>query len=95
MAATITIRSNEFLNTLEKGYTSDPIDMPESEENEEKEYIVQRDAFLNAYQHWDRSANPILELYDELSREPIWLGQDQADAVNEAVQHGKDTVELY
>ncbi len=93
--AAISIFSTEFLDTLEKGYIPDPIDMPEAETNEKKEYVVQSEAFERAYKNWNRDANPILELRDDLTGLPIWLAQPQADKVHKAIEVGKDSVDLF
>ncbi len=90
----ISIYSTEFLNTLEKGYVSSPIDMPESETTEKKEYVVQREPFEKAYRNWDRNANAVLEVRDDLSGLPIWLSQHQADKVHQAIIEGRDSVDL-
>ena len=93
--AGISIFSTEFLNTLEKGYITNSIEMPEAEVNEKKEYVVQREAFQKAYREWNRDAHPILELRDDLSGQPIWLSQRQAHMVYRGIVEGKDSVDLY
>ncbi len=93
--AAISIFSTEFLDTLEKGYITNPIEMPEAEVNEKKEYVVQSETFEQAYKNWNRDANPILELRDELTSLPIWLAQPQADKVHKAIAAGQDSVDLF
>ncbi len=92
--AGISIYSTEFLDTLEKGYITNPIEMPEAEVNEKKEYVVQREVFEKVYREWDRDARPILEVRDDLTGLPIWLSQQQADKVHRGIVEGKDSVDL-
>jgi hypothetical protein len=92
--ATIIVYSYDDLTTLERGYISNPIDMPFSETMDRKEYILSTEAFLREYNNWDRDANPMLGLNDELSRLEIWLSQPKAERVKQAIDEGKDSVDL-
>ncbi len=92
--ATITVYSYEDLTTLERGYISNPIDMPFSETTDRKEYVLSREDFLREYNKWNREANPMLGLNDELSHLEIWLGQPKAERVRRAIDQGKDSVDL-
>ncbi len=92
--ATITIYSYDDLTTLARGYISNPIDMPYSETTDRKEYVLDHDKFLKEYAKWDRNANPMLGLNDELSHLQIWLSQPKAEQVKQAIQAGKDSIDL-
>ncbi len=92
--ANISIYSNEILTTLARAYNSQPIDMPESETIEKREYEVDRDAFERAYGSWNRNADAILQVTDRLTGLPMWLSQHQADKVHRAIQEGKGSVDL-
>ncbi len=92
--ATITVYAYDDLTTLERGYTTDPIDMPFSETTDRKEYVLSRERFLQEYENWDRNAHPMLGLNDELSRLEIWVGGPQAERIKRAIDEGKDSVDL-
>ncbi len=92
--ATITVYSYDDLTTLQRGYISNPIDMPFSETTDRKEYVLSREGFLREYNKWDRNANPMLGLNDELSRLEIWLSQPHAERVKQAIDEGKDSIDL-
>ncbi len=92
--ATITVYAYDDLTTLQRGYISNPIDMPFSETTDRKEYVLSREDFLREYARWDRNANPMLGLNDELSRLEIWLSQPKADRVKKAIDEGKDSIDL-
>ncbi len=92
--ATITVYSYDDLTTLQRGYISNPIDMPFSETTDRKEYVLSREDFLREYAKWDRGANPMLGLNDELSRLEIWLSQPKAERVKKALDEGKDSIDL-
>jgi hypothetical protein len=93
--ADITLRSNEDLTTLERGYSSNPLDMPESETFAAKEYVIASDRFMEAYANWDRDERAMLGLNDELSRLEIWLSAPAAERVKRAIEAGKDSVDLF
>ncbi len=92
--ANITLYSNEILTTLARGYNSDPIDMPESETIDQREYEVSPEEYEKAYSGWDRNANAVLQVNDQLTGLPMWLSQAQADMVHRAIRAGQDSVEL-
>ncbi len=92
--ATITVYAYDDLTTLQRGYISNPIDMPFSETTDRKEYVLSRGEFLKEYAKWNRDANPMLGLNDELSRLEIWLSQPKAERVKRAIDEGKDSVDL-
>ncbi len=92
--ATITVYAYDDLTTLQRGYVSNPIDMPFSETTDQKEYVLSREDFLREYDKWDRNANPMLGVNDELSRLEIWLSQPKADRVKKAIDEGKDSIDL-
>ncbi len=92
--ATITVYAYDDLTTLQRGYISNPIDMPFSETTDRKEYVLSREDFLREYAKWDRNANPMLGLNDELSRLEIWLSQPKAERVKKAIDEGKDSIDL-
>ncbi len=91
----ITIHSNEDLLTLARGYTSLPIDMPESETLVEKEYVVKTRDFVERYRNWDRNADAILHLPDDLTGKDIWLSQPAADKIAQAIEKGEPDVYLH
>ncbi len=93
--ATITVLSNEDLTTLERGNDVDTVDMPESDTYESREYVLDRDRFLDQFRKWDRSRDPMLALHDELSRLEIWLSPARADKVGRAIEQGQDSVQLF
>ncbi len=92
--ATITVYSYDDLTTLKRGYISNPIDMPFSETTDRKEYVLSRETFLREYDKWNRDANPMLGLNDELSQLEIWLSQPKAERVKKAIDEGKDSIDL-
>ncbi len=92
--ATITVYSYDDLTTLERGYTSDPIDMPFSETTDRKEYVLSTDAFLREYKNWDQAANPMLAVNDELSQLEIWISEPQARRIKQAIDRKLDSVDL-
>ncbi len=91
----ITLRSNEDLTTLERGYTSNPIDMPETETFAPHEYVVSAERFLEEYGKWNRDDQPMLGLNDELTRLEIWLGSPEADKLKKAIDEERDSVDLF
>ncbi len=92
--ATITVYAYDDLTTLQRGYISNPIDMPFSGTTDRKEYVLSRESFLRDYAKWNRNANPMLGLNDELSRLEIWVSQPQAERIKKAIEAGKDSVDL-
>lgn len=90
----ITIYSAEALDTLDRGYTSSPIDMPESETTDKNEYVVQVSVFEQAFKNWNRNDHPVMEVKDDLTGQPIWLSQHQAEQVDRAIHDGKESVDL-
>ncbi len=89
-----TIYSSEDLRTLDRGYTQEPIDMPESEIIGKQEYIVHRDEFLKAYQKWNRHNHAILRVPDQLSHQDIWLSQRMAEEVYRAIEGRQESIDL-
>ncbi len=92
--ATITVYSYEDLTTLERGYISNPIDMPFSETTDRKEYMIDTEHFTRDYNQWDRDAQPMLGINDELSRLEIYLARPQADRIEKAIEDRKDEIDL-
>lgn len=96
MDDTITLLSNLDLTTLERGNNDrDTLDMPEDETREPFEYIINRQAFRDAYQNWDHNASPLLTLHDELRRRDIYLGKPSAERVREAIQNQQSGAQLF
>lgn len=96
MDDTITLLSNLDLTTLERGNNNlDTLDMPEDETREPYEYVINRQAFRDAYKNWDRSASPLLRLHDELRRLDIYLGRPSAERIREAIEKREADVQLF
>ncbi len=92
--ATIRVFSYDDLTTLQRGYVSNSIDMPLSETTDRREYVLSTDAFLREFQNWDREANPMLGVNDELSRLEIWLSERRAERIKKAIDQGLESVDL-
>ncbi len=92
--ATIRVLSSEDLSTLERGYISNPIDMPLYETFDQREYVLSIDEFMRVFQNWNRDRHPMLGMNDELSRLEIYLSQPQANRIKQAIEEGKESVNL-
>ncbi len=92
--ATMTVYIYEDQTTLERGYTSNPIDMPISETTDRKEYLIKTEDFLQDYAKWDRNAYAMLAVNDELSGLELFLSQHQAERIKKAIGERKDSIDL-
>jgi hypothetical protein len=90
----ITIRSSQDLASFERGFTSEPIDMPEADTFDQREYVVHRGDFMNAYRQWDRERDPLLRLRDRLSGEDIFLSHPAVERIVAAITRGSAEVNL-
>jgi len=67
MDDTITLYSNQDLTTLVRTSEIEALSEPSDELTGRYQYIVSRDAFDEAYKHWNHDETPLLKLRDILS----------------------------
>ncbi len=94
MVHTITLFSTEDLTTFERAYNSSPIEMPSSETIGKNEYLISPEDFLEAFRNWNRDADPLLGIQDQLSGLKVWLSQPATERIRKAIKEGKETVDL-
>lgn len=94
MEDTITLYSSQDLTTLVRTFDVGALAEPSDELTGKYEYMVERAAFREAYQNWNRAETPLLRLRDQLSDADIFLGRPSAERVHEAIEKHQPNVQL-
>ncbi len=96
MEETITVLANQDLRTLERGNNNlETLDMPQDELTGEFEYLVNRQAFLDAYKRWNRDETPLLRVHDQLTQTALYLGKPSAERIREAIEKDAASAQLF
>lgn len=92
---TITVYSNQDLRTLERGLDLGSLDNPQDELTGSFEYLLNREQFAAAYKDWNHDEHPLLKVRDQLGNVDIFLGRPSARRIQDALQKGEASVQLF
>lgn len=94
---TITLYSNEDLTTFDRSYvdTMDALSEPDEELTGRFQYVISRKDYQKLHAGWNRDKDPMLKVFDQLSRRDIYVSSRAAVKINEAVKKKADSVQLF
>jgi hypothetical protein len=94
---TITVYSNEDLTTFDRSYvdTLDALSEPDEELTGRFQYVISLKDYQKQHSDWNRDKDPMLKVFDQLSRRDIYVSTRAAERINEAVKKKADSVQLF
>lgn len=94
---TITLYSNEDLTTFDRSYvdTLDALSEPDEELTGRFQYVISLKDYQKLHSDWNRDKDPMLKVFDQLSRRDIYVSTRAAVRINEAVKKKADSVQLF